>query len=340
MRVNIVNRNYCYPNLRALVESRPLGVPSRRRSVCLSSFCRGLIAVVLSVFAVVALPEAPTANEKSATPAERSQIGATARVVAGGRSTVPEVSIAFALPEAKPYILGEGTAIDWNKPGVTLEVLQLTAQKLGVKFVYRRIPWNRALYLVESGEIDGVLSSSFSESRSRFGAYPMTPAGSPDASRALYSWNWCFYKRRDSPFAWNGQQAINLRGNIGACIGYALVDDLKNRNLPVETAESEWINLKKLQEGRLGAFGGIEDNTDYVIKEHHSSLPDIVKLQPCFATKDYFLMFSKAFVAKKGDLAEKIWDTYRDTRQSSAYAEILKKYRATDSSGPSMKPIR
>jgi len=52
--------------------------------------------------------------------------------------------------ENPPRVLGGGASTDWAKPGITLELLQMVAQRVGVRFEYKRMPWEKFYYLLIS----------------------------------------------------------------------------------------------------------------------------------------------------------------------------------------------
>ncbi len=75
------------------------------------------------------------------------------------------VKILLSHSKHPPYVMDEGVDINWNLPGISLEILRLTEKKLGLKFEYYRTDWNRGLYMTEQGDGDAIFPSSYQEER-------------------------------------------------------------------------------------------------------------------------------------------------------------------------------
>jgi len=223
-----------------------------------------------------------------------------------------------------PFYLGEKT-IDWNKPGITLDVLKSLEKKLNVKFKFDRLPWARGLELLKNDLIDGVFHASFMKERLHIGVYPMKN-DEPDTSRRLMSQAYFLYKRKGSSLNWDGKTFDHLTGSIGAIIGYAVVEDLKQMNVEIEKVATQWSNLSKLALGRIDGVAGLESMNDIVIKTNPEKFRSIVKIYPPIMRKPYYLMLSNNFVSENPELAEAIWDGIRNIRLSGEYEQITKKY--------------
>lgn len=241
-----------------------------------------------------------------------------------------QVKILFE-PEANPpRTLGEGTAIDWQKPGLTLELLRLAGERVGVDFVYERVPWKRALYLVETNEADGIFHASFTPERTGIAAYPMKDAPSggrqADPARAVFVQNYVLYKRAGTPVAWDGTALTDADGPVGVTISYSVAGDLRRLGVPVEEAKTLEQNLDKLLAGRIAAYAGLEHMSDTVVAANPSKYGKLVKMAPPLVSKPYYLLFSRGFYAAHGDLAERIWDAIAAINASAEFAEIARRY--------------
>ena len=227
--------------------------------------------------------------------------------------------------ENPPRVVGSGASIDWAKPGITVELLKMAAQRVGVQFEYKRMPWKRCLYAVEHGMADAAFHASFKPARAKFGVYP-TRDGQLDPSRRIYKNSYVFYARKGSGVNWDGQTIHNASRPIGTQLSYSIADDLRKMGYAVEEEASVANNLNKLAAGRISAYAEIESIADYTLDKEESRYEDIVKLQPPLSEKFYYLLISKSFYEKNPQLAEQIWDAVRDIQQTDAYREMLKKY--------------
>ncbi|HYG87579.1 MAG TPA: transporter substrate-binding domain-containing protein [Azospirillum sp.] len=237
----------------------------------------------------------------------------------------PQVKLLFE-PEANPpRTLGDGTAIDWQKPGLTLELLRLVGERVGVDFVYERMPWKRALYLIETNEADGVFHASFLPERTAIAVYPMKD-NRADAARAVFVQSYALYKRAGSPVEWDGTALTGADAPVGVTIHYSVLHDLKRLGVPVEEAKTLEQNLDKLAGGRIAAYAGLEGRTDPVIAANPAKYRQLVKMSPPLVTKPYYLLFSHGFYEAHRDLAERIWNAVAAIGGSAEFAEIAGRY--------------
>lgn len=245
--------------------------------------------------------------------------------VAAATEIKPQIRLVYEAEANPPHALGDGTAIDGERPGLTLELLNLVARRLGVEFRYERVPWRRGLFLVETNDADGLLHVSFTPDRQAIMVYPMR-SGRPDAGRALFSQNYAFYKRPSSPLAWDGTTLSGAEGPVGATSGYALAADLTRLGIPVDESKTLEQSLDKLVGGRVVAYAGPEGMTEAVIAAHPMKYGRLVRLEPPLAAKPYHLAFSHGFYAANRDLAERIWDAIAEVRASPEFAAIVRRY--------------
>ena len=102
--------------------------------------------------------------------------------------------IVYINKENPPRIMGSGTSIDRAKPGITVELLKMVAESVGVPFEFKRMPWKRCLYAVEHGMADAAFHASYKPSRAEFGVYPIRD-GQLDSSRGIYTNAYVFTDR-------------------------------------------------------------------------------------------------------------------------------------------------
>lgn len=237
----------------------------------------------------------------------------------------PRVRLVYATEANPPRILGEGTTIDWEKPGLTLELLRLVAVRAGVEFVYERVPWKRALYLVQTNEADGLFQTSVVPERMGTMAFPMQ-AGRPDPARAILEQRYLFYRRADAPVKWDGTTLTGADAPVGAVSSYAVVSDLMRLGIPVEEGKTSEQNLDKLVSGRISAYAGLETMTDSLIAAHPVEYGRLVKMAPPVAVRPYYLVFSRGFYDAHRDVAERVWDAIAAVNASDEFAAITRRY--------------
>lgn len=224
-----------------------------------------------------------------------------------------------------PHVLGDGDAVDWKRPGASLEFIKLLTEELGLKVVIKRLPWKRALELeLRSGAIDGLFPASYRTEREVFGAYPKKD-GKEDESRSMFVSSYCFYKLRTSPLEWDGRRLRNLTGAIGASRGYSVVSELKQMGYKVEESDDGRKDLRRLSQGWLAAVAALEPAEDHLLESMPELGSTIVKVQPPISRKHFYLMLSHGFVARNPELAQRIWNATKELRERDM-PRILNKY--------------
>lgn len=273
-------------------------------------------------------PESQIAAYRQA-PARRLVLGAIALSLLptlpwrGVRAAdVEPVRIVFDVFSNPPLICGSGTEIDPVKPGLTIELLHMASEQANIPITLSRTPWQRGLYLIQTGQTDAIFASSYVESRTRYGVYPMKN-GHPDPSRKLFSQSYRLYVRAGSGIGWDGKTLTNLHGPVGATPGYAVVPVLRAMGVSVDEEPNHLDNLRKLLAGHLAAYAELENHIRPILQANPAEFGSIVELSPPVLTKPYYLMFSKIFYTRSPEIAERIWDEIGAVHASSAYQNLL-----------------
>lgn len=257
-------------------------------------------------------------------------LGAFNRALAQAPATFdgrPTLRIAYETVPNPPRHYGEGTAIDWSRPGLTLELLKQVGQRLEVNLSFKRVPWKRGLLMVETGETDGLFHASYKAEREAIGAYPKTEDGRPDESRAVFFQSYMLFVPAGSSITWDGTTLGGLDGRpIGATAGYAVVDLLERLGARVEVGRTPSLNFPKLLEGRLAAYAEIENLAGAVIRSDPVRYASVSKLEPPLRTSAYYLMLSHRFVQRDRVLAEAVWDAIAEVRKSDEFRALSDRY--------------
>jgi polar amino acid transport system substrate-binding protein len=240
-----------------------------------------------------------------------------------GPATADEpVRVVFDVFANPPLICGNGTAIDATMPGLTIEMVRMASERAKVPIELSRTPWQRGLYLIESGQADAIFASSFVEERQRYGVYPFKD-GRPDTRRKLFDQSYSLFVRGGSGVGWDGEALTNLHAPVGATPGYAVIPVLRAMDVAVEEEPNHLANLRKLIAGRLDAYAELETQIRPILRKNQAEFGNIIELSPPILTKPYYLMFSKVFYSKTPEIAEKIWNAIGAVSQSTAYQDLL-----------------
>jgi polar amino acid transport system substrate-binding protein len=234
------------------------------------------------------------------------------------------VRLSFETKANPPRYLGEGTRIDPERPGLTVELLRLVEQRVGVRFEMQRVPWARSLYLLETNQVDGVFHMSFLPERTSFAAYPMKD-GKPDPARSIFVQSYYLYARKGARVSWNGERLF-AEGPIGTTRGYSVVRRLEQLGARVEQENDLPGSLRKVLAGRLEAYAELENMADAMIAANPGEMRDLAKLKPAVRTEPYYLVLSKGFQARDPALAERIWTAIGEATRSPEFRALEKKY--------------
>ena len=231
------------------------------------------------------------------------------------------IRIVFDVFANPPLICGNGTTIDPTTPGLTIEMLRMASKRADVPIELSRTPWQRGLYLIETGQADAIFGSSFVAERQRYGVYPLKD-GRPDTRRKLFDQSYSLFIRGESEIGWDGAALTNLRAPVGATPGYAVVPVLRAMGVAVEEEPDHTANLRKLVAGRLDAYAELATQIRPMLQSNQTEFSGIYQLSPPVLTKPYYLMFSKVFYSKTPEIAERIWDAIAAVNESAAYQDL------------------
>lgn len=230
--------------------------------------------------------------------------------------------LVYSNVDFSPYQIGNANAIA-DPPGIAIELIAQAAKELGLNIEFVRRPNKRVLVELKEGDADGIFCFSFKEARLKNGQYPMKD-GKLDSRRRIATVSYFIYKQKDSPLGWDGDQFINLDGNLGGNSGYSIVDDLRKKGIKMDEAATTVQNLKKLKIGRIVGYAAQDISTDHHVES--GQYGEIVKVSTPLSTKDYFLMLSHQFMKQHPDIAEQLWQKIGALRESVT-KELAPKYQ-------------
>lgn len=225
-----------------------------------------------------------------------------------------------------PHVMNEGVTINWELPGISLELLRMVANKLGLEFEYYRTVWNRGLYMIEHGDGDAIFPSSYREERAKYALYPMQD-NTPDPSKAIRTYAYWLYVRKDSNVTWDGQRIEHLNNPVATGKGNAIIADLKKMGYAVNDSSPENATmLEMLLAHRVDAVASFGDRVEREIAKHPERYSNIRRMDIPLRQKNGYLMFSKHFTKKHAETMEQIWEMIRTIKASPEFEKIRQKY--------------
>jgi len=239
----------------------------------------------------------------------------------------PQFIFAYEDREGFPAYLGNGQEVPKENPGIDIEVLRLVEQRVPITVIFKRMPWKRCLHELGTGNVSAV-EASYKKEREKLGVFPRKPNGSVDPSRRLTTETYSLYVLKDSTLRWDPQSKrfINLKGQLGAQLGYSIVGDLRKLGHSFDESGSAFTNLKKLVLGRLDGIITQESQTGFYIKKHSKEFASVVKTEPPLKTKPYYFIISHQFANKYPKITHQIWDTVAELRKTKLPALYARYY--------------
>lgn len=235
------------------------------------------------------------------------------------------INLIFQDNENFPYQIGNGPVIKWKKPGVAVEMIMLLEKKLKVKIDLKRKPWKRCIFELARNKVDGIFNASYKIERLGYGVYP-TKNGKVDPDKRSYTNSYHLFKRKNSSIEWNGKSFTNIKGLIGAPLGYSIVEDLKRRKIKVLQMKDTQTSLRALKSEKLNGAVDFGLAGDLYLKRYPYMFQNIIKTKPPISTKNYYLMLSHKFANQYPVLSQKIWDTIEEIRTSDTFQDMVDRY--------------
>lgn len=228
----------------------------------------------------------------------------------------PTIRLCAEDEDAHPWLLQDGR-------GLNQEMLRKVEQRLGLRFSIERQPWRRCLQSLRNNQVDGAFKASFSAERQEFAHYPMRD-GRVDPSRRMLDERYYLYRRLGASVTWDGQTLATGGRPVGAQAGFSIVPWLAERGVQVDdgTRHAEAV-LAKLMNGRIGAAALQAQQAEHLLKRNPAWAAELERLEPPLLSKPYYLLLSRAWVAREPALAERVWNTIATVRESADYRRLL-----------------
>ena len=219
-----------------------------------------------------------------------------------------------------PFGQGEGEKYPKENPGVLVEITTMAGKQLGLNPKHIRLPWKRCLKLLEQNQVDAVFASIYLQEREVLGRYPFkaedinSPAA-PDPNRRLISVSYSLFKKKGSPFNWNGDSFSNITHAIGAPLGYVVSKKIwEDHGIKATTSHTGAKGLRLVAEGHLDGYI-IESNIGHTLIGDLNLGDRVVEIKEPFARFDWYLMISHGFYNKNPKVAESLWNQIGEYRE-------------------------
>lgn len=238
---------------------------------------------------------------------------------AAAQGTVP----ATAMPNALKFCFEETPALPWRsrqKRGLYFDLFNAVARQLDLRFEYYPQPWRYCLAEVAAGRMDGAFAVALSPERRLVFAYPPgAPNNEGDVLRVDVT---VLIRRKGTAVTVVDGRIVGTDKPVGVLPAYAVADDLARMGWSLDTASRDHLaQLARLSRGELDAIVLSAFRWDQLRAAGGVALDNLEALPEPLLTKRHFLGLSHPFVAAHPELAERLWATTREIRNSAWYRE-------------------
>lgn len=221
----------------------------------------------------------------------------------------------------------DATYFPWqikNGHGLDNNLVDLAAQKIGVKAEMLAMPWKRCMTEVGYDTQAGGFAASYNQERASFAVYPMRD-GKPDASRRMRYDSYSLYRIKGSAVKWDGKQLSNVSGTVGVQLGYSIAVDLRKLGADVDESHvSPELQMRKLLAGRVQLVALLTLDGDKLL-EQAPFASQVERITPPLVERPYFLVFNKEYYARNPKLVEDMWNAIAQVRESEHFKSLRQK---------------
>jgi len=232
-----------------------------------------------------------------------------------------ELRLAYIDQELKPFLIGEGQDIP-ARPGMTVELAQRAAAKVGARLQLTRLPLPRLIEEVRAGRQDGVLSLRHSPERAAELVFPLL-AGRPDPNRHVARLAYSLYKRKGEAVGWDGVHLTGLQNPVAVGGSPLIARRLKALGAQIVRSDTGTQMFGMLAMYRVDAAVTLEVMADRLLPEQ--GYTQLEKMTPPLVVEEFYVPVSKGFYAANRDLVERFWQALGDLRDET-YAELTSGY--------------
>lgn len=208
-----------------------------------------------------------------------------------------------------------------EQSGLNFELLKRVESKLQINFDYELLPWKRCLAKLKANEVDGAFTVSYSDERREYGVFP--GEAQADAKRRMHYARYFLVRRKGSDVDWDGQRFRKVDGKIAFQLGYSVGDMLRAQHVEVDETSDSLTNVgRKVLAGRVAGAAMMDSDTALLMRGPLAGKLEVVDLP--LTEKPYYLILSHALVKSRPALAEQIWKSIEDVRDSKEYGKLVK----------------
>ena len=208
--------------------------------------------------------------------------------------------------------------------GIHVDIIRHALTRLDYELEVQPLPWLRCLRESELGNVDGIITASWSEDREDFLRFPEDASVSESSSLAVSHVRYVVVVLADSDYEYQGELQT-LPQPVRVPRGYSIARDIRQQGLDVDDeAPADDNNLMKLLRDRKGSVIATPDVLDTLLSRHEFNGRFRVSEMPV-TSKDYFLPFSRNGRISR-EQAREIWQEISRIRNNP---EIMRRIQVS-----------
>jgi len=213
-----------------------------------------------------------------------------------------------------PYEMEEGGV----PRGLTIETIDAAAALMGIHPVYRKVPWTRALRMMEEGSSDAVMGANRTPEREKFLDYTGVPVSHETVS---------LFEARGKALCYDGNLESLKPYRLAIVRGFSISEGfdraMRGGLLTVEENNHAEMCLEKLIGGRIDGFVNDRLVTLTTLKKRGESYAVVERLPPIQIHPGY-VAFSKK--RRLGELAPAWDDAMRRLIKDGSLDRLVARY--------------
>ena len=223
--------------------------------------------------------------------------------------------------------------------GLDIEFMKLLEKELRIKIVMVKYPWKRCLAMMQKGDVDGVIGSSFKPDRLSLGAYPTKNGFSNertgdqeiDETKRMHTSGYSLYRLKGAAAEWDGRAFNHLDGKkIASQLDFTITADMKALGAPVVETTNDPENIFRGLIMNYFAAAAVQTGTAEFLLGRNQEFADKIEKcsvnKPPFHQKPYYLMLSFALIEKYPEFSQVVLKNVEKIRESKAFKARSKEF--------------
>ncbi|MEO4048273.1 hypothetical protein AAFN46_14460 [Pseudomonas sp. CAU 1711] len=239
--------------------------------------------------------------------------------VATAEGEWPRLRLCYEVGGLPPYT---SSPPGWpaEQPGLVIELIQQAANQARLRLDLHQQPWNRCVLEVRQGSSDGTFVAVWQADRDVWGRYPgrIPLSEAPvDVGQRLWQVEYLIMVPPDSRLQWDGQRFGGVVHGVGAPLGYATSQRLRELGVLAQESLAQATALRLVLAGRLDGYV-LEREIGLALIDEMGLRGRLVPLPLPLMRTDWYLPLSHQFYAANPELAERFWQAIAEQRERLA----------------------